>query len=95
MNDDLWWNIDGTVDYSINPSGQLVELLHDGARWRIACWTPLAGPHPVVFVVDCGHSASRMFVEIAELNFPEADRILAQYRVERARRDHPSGGGDG
>ncbi len=95
MSDDLWWHADGTVDWGINPSGQLVELLHDGARWRLHCWTPLASPHPIGFVVDCGHRAATMFVDWAELTSPEADRILRQYRVDRARRDHPSGGGDG
>lgn len=94
MSDD-WWQHDGTVDWAVNPAGQIIELTVDDAGWSVTVRSPFAPKRKAITVRShCEAQARQLYDGLASLSAPRAMQALQQYRRRRAQRDHPAGGGD-
>ena len=94
---DGWWEHDGTVDWAVNPGGQIIELSFDGAEWVATAWTPyVPGRGPVSIHMTCGDQARRWFARLAVLQSPTLvaamRRWLSEKAARRGRGNHPAGG---
>lgn len=93
MTEDDWWRLDGTVEWTVNPSGQTVELGLDSEGWTVSVSTPLMPRRPMFVMRSvCRHEARRLYETLAVLEAPGPSRALQKWRRARARKDHPAGG---